>query len=91
MLVGRVGIFLALQTNRHVLRILDAVLAAYAGSLEVASVDLHARLIGIHRETNLCSRRPEHSANLRVIALAVLVCVETPVVVVARSVANLLE
>ena len=51
-MVGAVGILLALQTYTNVLRILDAVLAddvsILANTLEVARVNLYARLVGAH-------------------------------------------
>ena len=89
--VGRVGILLTLKTNRNMLRIFDAMFATYASTLEVACVYLNTRLIGVHRQTNLCNRRPQNSANLCIVALAILICIKTPVVVVASSIANLVE
>ena len=50
LLVWCVRIFLALQTYRYMLWILDAVLACHASALKVACVYLHARLIGKHFE-----------------------------------------
>lgn len=55
-LVWRIGIFLALQTNAHMLRILDAMFAADASALEVASVALYARLICEHLHENTSFR-----------------------------------
>ena len=90
-LVWRVWIFLTFEANRHLLRIFDAVLAADACALEVAGIYLYARLVGVHLKEDAGNRRIKCGANLSVVALTVLICVKTPVVVVTGSILYLLE
>ena len=88
-MVGAVGILLALQTYTNVLRILDAVLAddvsILANTLEVARVNLYARLVGAHFHQDAGLGAPKGSANLCVVTIGV----QTVVVVVTGSVSNL--
>ena len=89
-MVGAVGVLLALQADADVLGILltefadDVLLTAY--TLEVAAVNLYARLIGIHFHEDARLGALERSTNLCVVAIGV----QTPVVVVTMSVLNLI-
>ena len=92
--VGAVGILLTLQTNANVLGIyttlvLDVRLVANA--LEVAAIDLNARLVGVHLHEDARCGTVEAGTNDGVVALAVLIGVQTPVVVVTTGILNLVE
>ena len=71
--------------------IFNAVLAGYTCSLEVCCVDLKSWLICEYLKENSCVWRVEAGSNTLVITLAVLVCVEAPVVVKTIGVLNLME
>ena len=58
-LVGRIGILLAFETYRHLLRILDAMLAGNASALEVTCIYLYARFICKHLKEDACDGRVE--------------------------------
>ena len=89
-MVGAVRILLALQADADMLRILLSKLAhdilLAANTLEVAAVDLDTGLVGVHLHEDAGLGRVKRSANLRVITISV----QTPVVVVAMSVLNLI-
>ena len=94
LLVGAVGILLTLQANTDVLGIgatlvLDIWLVADA--LEVAAIDLNTRFVGVHLHEDACYGTVEACTYDGVVALAVLIGVQTPVVVVTTSVLNLVE
>ena len=72
------------------LGIFHSVLACNASALEVAGIYLYSRFVGEHLEQDACDRRIERGAYLGVVALSVLVCVQTPVMVVASGVLYLL-
>ena len=67
-MMRRVGVFLALETNADVLRILQTVLADDVGiapnTLEVTAVDLDTRLIGINLEQDACLSAVEAGCHL---------------------------
>ena len=85
-MIWRIGIFLALQAYAYVLRIGDATLAGdilistYA--LEVSAINLYTRLVGkhLHQDTGLGA--VEAGAYGLVVALTVLIGVQTVVMVV---------
>ena len=89
-MVGAVGVFLALQADADMLRILlskfanDILLAAYA--LEIAAVDLYTWFVGIHLHEDAGLGAVERCANLCVVTLGV----QAPVMVVAMSILNLI-
>ena len=83
LLVGAVGILLTLQTNTDVLGIyttlvLDVRLVANA--LEVAAIDLNARLVGVHLHEDARCGTVEAGTYDGIVTLAVLIGVQTPVV-----------
>ena len=85
-LCWRIRELLALEADAYVLWIFYAMLACNACSLEVSGVHLYARLIGIDLKEYASYRRVEACGNSLVVALAILECVENPVVVVACGV-----
>ena len=87
----RIRILLALEAYAYVLWILDAMLAGNACALEVTSVNLNTWLVGEYLEQDAALWRIEASAYCLVIALAILICIQTPVVVVTSSVLDLVE
>lgn len=93
-LVGRVGILLALKTYADVLRIRSVLVLDVqfvANTLEVSAVYLYTRLVGEHLHEDTGFRRIEAGADLCVVALTVLECVQTPVVVVTTGILNLVK
>ena len=64
------------------LGVFDAVLARHTCSLEIGGVHLHSRFIRKHFEQYAGFRRIQRCGHGRVVALAVLVRVQAPVVVV---------
>ena len=62
-----------------------------SNTLEVAAVDLYTRLIGKHLHEDAGLGAIEACADLCVVALAVLIGVQTPVVVVTTGILNLIE
>ena len=88
LLVGAVGIFLTLQTNADVLGI-DATLVLdvrlVANALEVAAIDLNARFVGVHLHEDARCGTVETGTYDGVVTLAVLIGVQTPVVVVTTG------
>ena len=93
-LVGRIRILLAFETYADMLRIrtmlvLDVQLVA--NTLEVTAVNLYARLVGEHLHEDTCLGAVEACADLSIIALTVLIGVQTPVVVVTTGILNLVE
>ena len=68
---------------------LDVQLVAH--TLEVTAVDLYTRLVGEHLHEDTGLRAVKAGADLSVVALAVLIGVQTPVVVVTTGILNLIE
>ena len=60
-------------------------------TLEITAVNLYTRLVGIHLHKDTSLRRVEASANLCVVALTILIGVQTEVVVITSGVLNLVE
>ena len=77
------------------LRILQTVLAddvgILANALEITAVNLNARLVGEHLHEDTGLGTVQRGANLSVVALTVLIGIQTVVVVVTGSVLNLVE
>ena len=94
-MVGGVRILLALQTNTHVLGVDEAVLTCNlcvsTYTLEVAAINLNTRLVGEHFHKDTCLGRVEAGANLCVVTLTVLECVQAEIMIVTRSILNLVE
>ncbi len=82
----RIRILLALEADAHVLRILDSVLAGNTCALEVTGVNLDSWLIGEDLEEDSALWRVEACAYGLVVALAILIGIQTPVMVVTCSV-----
>ena len=96
-MVGRVGVFLALEAYAHVLGILHTVLAQDVGiaahALEVGGVDLYAGLVGEDLQEDARLGAIERGCHLCVVTLVrcEVVGVQTEVMVDARGVFDLLE
>ena len=88
-LVGRVGIVLRLEANGSVFVVLLAILARYRAVEEVAGVNLYARLVGVDVELNAGGGAVNACRDGLVVALSVIVGVETPDVVNAFTVLKL--
>ena len=89
-MVGAVGILLALQTDANVLGILLTKLADDVlftiDTLEITTIYLYTRLVGIHLHEDTRLGAIERSTNLCVITIGV----QAPVVVVTMSIFNLI-
>ena len=62
-----------------------------ANALEVTAVNLYARLVGKHLHKDACLGRVKACTNLCVVAFAILVGVQTPVVIETMCILNLVE
>ena len=93
--IRRVGILLALKANAYVLGVGDAVLAEDSGistnTLEIAAVNLNTWLVGKHLHEDTSLGRIEAGTYLCVIALTILVSVQTEIVVIASRILDLVE
>ena len=94
-MIGRVGIFLALETHTYVLGIFETMLADDVGigtdTLEVSAINLYTGLVGKHLHEDARLRRVEAGANLSVIALTVFIGVQAEIMVITCGVLNLIE
>ena len=94
-MVGRIRIFLTLQTNADVLGVGDTMLAGnilvrtYA--LEVTTIYLYTWLVGKHLHQDTCLGRVETCTYLSIVALAILECIQAEIMVVTCGILNLVE
>ena len=85
-LVRRVGVFLRLKADGGMLLIFDAFLARHAAIEEIAGVDLDAGLVGEDLQHDARQGRVDAGCQLLVVALAVVVAFQAPIVVYAVAI-----
>ena len=73
------------------LGIFNTMLARYSCSLEITGIYLNTRLVGKHLHEDTSDGRVETCTYLSVITFAILISVQTPVVIVAGCIFYLVE